>query len=489
MRYRRTHLALAKTVLFSFGVLAVPFCLTEGRARADKSGAPVATSPTRSDLLPQPPNVDKLDNGLTVVTVPFPSPGVATFYTLVRAGSRDEVEPGRSGYAHLFEHLMFRGTDKIPAADYEKRLQALGADNNAFTTDDFTLYIPTVPKDSLSELIPIEADRFEHLNVARPAYKDETGAVQGEFNKDFASPAWVMDEALRELSFKQHTYGHTTIGYKRDVEAMPGAYDYSRAFFKRFYTPDDATIFVVGDFDRGKVLDLVRANYKDWTGARATSQVKAEPEQTEARKKALTWKSATVPRVAIGYKIPATSASVRDAAALVVLSTLVFGESSELYQRLVVREQKLIDLSCDPDDVLHKDPGLFRVDAKLRPGTSFDEVVAAVDEALAKVASGGIPVARVDAVRSHVLNATVLGLQTPSSVAERLAFWTAVTGDVHAFETFGRELATLSAEDLARVAKGLTAPHRNVVTLSPPPKPAAPPTAPAAKPAAKAVKP
>lgn len=453
---RPSVVALASTVAAALALGSV--LLVPARAEAQ---------PLTGELLPHPPTVDKLDNGLTVVTVPFASPGTVSFYTLVRAGSRDEVEPGKSGYAHLFEHLMFRGTEKMSAADYERRLQAMGADNNAYTTDDFTLYTPTVPKEALPELVAVEAERFMHLAYAKSAYKDETGAVLGEYNKDFANPYWVMDEALRATAFKVHTYGHTTLGYKRDVEAMPAAYDYSRSFFKRFYTPDDCTIVVTGDFDRAKVLDLIRANYKDWQGKRASTDAKKEPDQTAPRTKALTWKSPTVPRLMVGWRIPATSASVKRAAAYVVLTALVFGESSDLYQRLVVRDQKVIELESDPD-LLSRDPGLFRYDAKLKPSTSFDEIVKAVDDELAKVAAGETPAARIDAVKRHTLHATLIGLDTPMSLAERLAYWTAVTGDVHAFEGYGRALATLTPQDVADAAKELVPAHRNVVTLSPP---------------------
>ncbi len=430
--------------------------------------APIVSGPGL--LFAHEPVVDRLDNGLTVVTLDFPSPGITAYFTLIRAGSRDEVEKGRSGYAHLFEHLMFRGTKKISAEDYEKRLQAMGADNNAFTTDDFTLYIPVVPKDALGELIGVEADRFQHLDVALPAYKDETGAVLGEYNKDFSDPYLVMDEALREMAFKTHTYGHTTIGYRKDVEAMPNAYDYSKSFFSRYYTPDDATIFVVGDVDREKTLAQIRANYKDWSGHRAKPEIKVEAEQTAARTKALTWKNPTVPRLQIGYKIPSTGSSLRDVAALSVLRALVFDESSPLFQRLVVQEQKVIEIGSDPDDLLHRDPGLFRVDAKLRSGTSFDEIVKAVDDELAKVGRAEVKPELLEAVRSHVLNATTLGLQTPGGVAERIAFWTAVTdGDVRAFETYAKAVSDLTLQDVARVAKQyLTPERRNVVTLSPP---------------------
>jgi zinc protease len=424
-------------------------------------------APPTASLLPHPPAIERLDNGLTVVTVPFPSPGTVSYFTLVRAGSRDEVEPGKSGYAHLFEHLMFRGTEAVSSAEYERKMQALGADSNAFTTDDFTLYVPTIPKESLPELIGIEAERFKHLSYSQPAYKDETGAVMGEYNKNAANPGRAVDEALREIAFKVHTYGHTTLGYRRDVEAMPAAYEYSRSFFKRFYTPDDCTLFVVGDFDRAKVMELVTRQYNDWQGKRVETSVKPEPEQNESRKKALTWKSPTAPRLAVAYKIPATGASLRDAAALAVVTQLAFGESSDLYRRLVVEEQKLLELSSDPDDVLTKDPGLFRVDAKLKEKTSFDEIAGALDDALGKIGKGEVPQARFDAVRNHLVRKSILDLQTPTDVAQKLATFTAVTGDVRSFEAYFRELSQVTPADVVRVAsKYLVTSRRSVVTLT-----------------------
>lgn len=429
---------------------------------------PIAMSAT---LAPPvfPLTVDKLDNGLTVVTVPTGPSGTVAFFTLVMAGSRDEVESGKSGYAHLFEHLMFRGTKNIPAADYEKKMQALGSDNNAFTTDDFTLYVPLIPKDSLADLIPIEADRFMHLDVAANAYKDETGAVLGEYNKDFSNPYWAMDEAMREVAFTKHTYGHTTIGFKRDVEAMPLNQAYSKTFFSRFYTPDDCVVFVVGDVDRGKVLDLVRANYASWQGKRATTATIPEPDQTAPRTRALSWKSPTMPRVQVGYKIP-NATQIEDVAAIAVLSTLVFGEPSELYQRLVVKEQKLISLGADPDDAIHKDAALLRVDAKIKPGAAtFDEISTAIQTAIDSVARGEAKPADVEAARSHLQNGMLLGLQTPGSIAERLAFMMATTGDVHGLDRYMDQLSKVTAADVARVAKTfLVAARRTTITLSPP---------------------
>lgn len=451
---------------------AAPTASAPAPASAAASPAPATTaSPTAPQKASGAPaiEVDALDNGLTVVTVPMPGTGVVAFYTLVRAGARDEVEKGRSGYAHLFEHLMFRGTEKIPAREYEHKMQALGADNNAFTTSDFTLYVPVVPKESLADLVPIEADRFQRLAVAETAYKDETGAVNGELNKSLSNPGWFMDQAIRELAFQKHTYGHTTIGYEADVRAMAKNYSYSKTFFSRFYTPDDCVIWAVGDVDRKKAVDLVKASYGEWKGKRAQPKIDAEPEQKDARRKDLTWKGPTTPRLAIGYKIPSAGANLTDVAALAVAATLVFGEPGDLFQKLVVRDQKAIELGSDPDDALNKDPGLFRVDAKLKAQTPFDDVLGEVQTALDAVGRGEAKSADVDAARTHLVNALTLAMQTPGSVAERFAFLAAVTGDVRGLPRYLEELRKVTAADVARVVKTYLVPaRRNVVTLSPP---------------------
>lgn len=465
----------------TLAVVLVPLALAmldaAPRARADATNL-VAASVYR----PMPMTVDTLDNGLRVVVVPMPGQPTVAFYTLVMAGSRDEVEPGRSGYAHLFEHLMFRGTKQIPAAEYEKRMQALGSDNNAFTTDDFTFFVPLVPKESLAELVPVEANRFQHLDVAPAAYKDETGAVAGEFNKDFSNPWWAMDEALREIAFTRHTYGHTVIGYKRDVDAMPQNYAYSKLFFSRFYVPDDCVIFAVGDVTREQVLDLVKKSYGGWKGKRAQPAITAEPEQKAPRRRDIAWKTEATPRMVVGYKVPGASEvrgagaadgpkgtvkdALADSAALGVLVTLVFGEPGELYQRLVVREQKVIALEGDPDEMLHRDPGLLRVDAKLKDGTSFDEILGAIQGALDAVAQGKVDDAELANARDHLTRSLVLSMQTPGTVAERIAYLTAATGDPHGFDKYMSRASAVTKADVIRVAKTLTPAHRDVVTLT-----------------------
>src|SRR5688572_7955657 len=156
------------------------------------SGTALAQRP----VFPTPPRVERLPNGLTVIMIPWQSPGIVAYYTLVRVGSRDEVEAGHTGFAHLFEHMMFRGTERFPASAYEERFQELGADHNAFTTSDFTLYTTVAPSSGLGAIIEVEADRFQHLRYEEDAFRTETGAVRGEYDTSVSDP---MQRMLEEL--------------------------------------------------------------------------------------------------------------------------------------------------------------------------------------------------------------------------------------------------------------------------------------------------
>ncbi len=426
----------------------------------------LASSIAHAQVLPHAPVVDRLPNGLTVVTLPFDAPGIAAYFTLVRTGARDEVERGHSGFAHLFEHMMFRGTERYSATEYEHRMQALGADNNAYTTEDFTLFTVTLPSRSLADLVPIEADRFQHLSYVESAFQTETLAVLGEYNKNASNPLQQMWESLSEIAFTRHTYGHTTMGYLRDIEAMPHEYRYSRAFFQRFYRPDNCTVIVAGDVQHDAVLALAQQNYGGWTGHRAQPRIPAEPEQTAPRARALAWEGTSQPRMLVGYRSPGFSLANTDSVALEVVHALAFGESSDLYQRLVVREQKLISLESPTGD-FHRDPGLFLIEAKLADSAHFEEIEQAITEELARIGRGGYPRERIEAVISHLRYALPMDLQTPSDAAESLARFMALTGGVDTLERYAQTLGTVTPDDVARAARTYLIPaRRSTVTLT-----------------------
>src|ERR687890_378757 len=220
-------------------MLALPLL---GIAQQTRSGG--------SKLFTYPYTIDDLPNGLRLITVPTDYPNLVSLYVVVAAGSRNEVEAGKSGFAHFFEHMMFRGSENYTPEQREAVFTRAGAETNAYTSDDRTVYHATFSKADLEEIMKVEADRFLRLKYTPAQYKTEALAVLGEYNKNSASPFFKMNEVLRETAFRKHTYSHTTMGYLKDIEDMPNQYDYSQEFFKRFYRPEYTTVVLVGDITR-----------------------------------------------------------------------------------------------------------------------------------------------------------------------------------------------------------------------------------------------
>jgi zinc protease len=422
------------------------------------------------------PEVTVLPNGLRVISVPWKSPGIVAYFTLVRVGARDEVEKGHSGFAHLFEHMMFRGTERFPQKVYEERVQDLGADNNAYTTQDFTLYTVTLPASALPQIVELEADRFQRLAYDEQQFRTETGAVLGEYNKSASSPFLRMWEALSELAFRQHTYGHTTIGYLADIQAMPDKMAYSQAFFRRFYTPDNTSIVVAGDVSHAELVKLVSAHYAGWQGERDQPAIPLEPEPSAGAHRHLDWEGTASPRMFIGYRSPAfegvgtpmeRTAALLDTAALEVVHGLLFEPSSPLYQELVVEQQRLLTLSSWAQN-WSRDPGLFVVSAELKPEVAFEEVERRVQAALDEVAAGKLPAERVEAVRSHLSYALTMQVETASDAADLLAQFVAITGDTDGLARYLSALKNVTPADVARVVQRYLTPSRRfTVTLAP----------------------
>lgn len=429
------------------------------------------------------PTVETLPNGMRVVMVPWGSPGIVAYYTLVRAGSRDEVEAGHTGFAHFFEHMMFRGTEAHPAEEYATRLQAVGADGNAYTTNDYTCYTIVAPATSLPMLVELEADRFQHLSYAEAAFRTEAGAVRGEYQVWASDPSQPMWETLSSIAFTRHTYGHTTIGYLADVEAMPGYYDYSRDFFRRYYTPDDTTLIVVGDFDREALMSEVRARYGSWRGRRDRPRVPVEPEPTAGARRDLTWEGPTSPQIYAAWRTPSfagsaarptaatTARAVRETAALQFVYLYAFAESAPLYQRLVVNEQRLLGISTGLGEQ-SRDPGLFMVMAELASGEGapdFDAILTSVQGELDAVGRGEIDASRIEPIRSHLSGSFAMGIETPASAANFIASFLAVAEDLDVVRAYFDAIAEITADDLRGVAsRYLTSARRFVVTMSPP---------------------
>src|SRR5512140_945539 len=229
---------------------------------AARAGGSAKAAP--ADILPFHATEKTLPNGLKVIVVPTGFPNIVSLQIPVKTGSRNEVEPGKSGFAHFFEHMMFRGTKAYPPEKYQAIVTRSGARQNAYTTDDYTNYHTTFPKEDLETMLKIEADRFHNLEYGESELKTEARAVLGEYNKNSANPSQKLFEVTRDKAFDVHTYKHTTMGFLKDIEDMPNQFAYSKTFFSRWYRPEHTTVIVAGDVQPAKTIALVEKYWSGW---------------------------------------------------------------------------------------------------------------------------------------------------------------------------------------------------------------------------------
>src|SRR5712692_1447039 len=320
--------------------------------------APSTDLPASSKAFPFPTEVHSLKSGLRLVLVPYDSPGLVAYYTLMRVGSRNEVEQGRSGYAHFFEHMMFTGTKAHPAREYDDVMTSLGLSTNAFTDNDLTVYHLYGPARALPTSIEYEADRFANLDYTEAAFRTEAGAILGEYLKSASNPEQKLAEKMMETAYTTHTYRHTTIGFLDDIKNMPAGFEYSRQFFRRYYTPDNATIFVVGDFDKTTTLSMIENAYGAWKGKLDAAPIPVEPRQTKHRRGQVEWNTPTLPRLWIAWHAPSAN-ELKLAAVQNLMTAYLFGPTSPLYQSLVLGKQLVDSMDATYGD--HRDPYLFGV--------------------------------------------------------------------------------------------------------------------------------
>ena len=415
-------------------------------------------------IIPFPTTTRTLANGLQVIVMPMPSEGLVTYWTIVRTGSRDEYEPGRSGFAHFFEHMMFRGTERYPSERYLETMVGIGANMNAYTTDDYTAYHVSMAKEDLEKVMELESDRFQNLAYPESGFQTEAGAVYGEYRKSRTDPHFALDESLVATAFEKHTYGHTTMGFERDIAAMPTMYDYSRSFFARYYRPENTVLFVVGDVDPKTVLPLVERYYGGWKRGYVAPQIPAEPEQRGERRVDVKFDGQTLPIVRLAYKLPAFAPADRTRVAAELLAELEFGETSETYKRLVLDEQVVEYVDAGADD--SRDPKLFEIEARVKDPAKIDYVLGVLDATIAAARDSQPDAARLAGLKQRLKYGFVMGLTTPDAVAERLAHFIALSGDLEGVRTLYATYAELAPEDVQRAAQAyLVAARRTVGVL------------------------
>ena len=412
-------------------------------------------------IIPFPTETRTLPNGLTMIVTKMPSDGLAAYWTVVRTGSRDEYEPGRTGFAHFFEHMMFRGTERFPSDVYNRIITTIGADANAYTTDDHTAYHLAMATEDLEQVMQIESDRFQNLSYAESAFQTEAGAVYGEYRKSRTEPEFALYEELVGTAFERHPYGHTTLGYERDIAIMPTLFDYSREFFKRYYRPENTVLFIAGDVEPNAVFALVEKYYGGWQRGYVPPQIPAEPEQTEERHVDVAYDGQTLPILMVAYKLPVYDAADRTRVAADLFADLAFGETSEAYRRLVLDEQVVEDL--DAGASYNRDPGLLEIYAHVKDPEKVEYVLGVIDETISHFRAEPPDAARLADLQKRLRYGFLMGLQTPDDVASHVAQFIALSGDLKGLDQLYATYAAITPDDVQMAAERYLEPERRTV--------------------------
>jgi zinc protease len=411
----------------------------------------VATVAVAGGFFPYPHQSYTLPNGHKSILVPMKGSGLVAYYTVVRTGSRDEWEPGKSGFAHFFEHMMFRGTKKYPSSEYNRIVNEMGAEANAFTSDDLTCFYMVVPAAKLETAMDLESDRFQNLSYEEAPFRTEAGAVYGEYRQNLASPYRLGYETLLNTAFDKHTYKHTTMGFERDIREMPTMYEYSKTFFVRYYRPENCVLLLVGDFDPGVVEPLIEKYYGGWKPGYVAPNVTAEPPQTAERQMEVTYDGRTLPMVWLAYKGDAFDPSDKMGVAAYLLADLAFGENSEVYKKLVIREQKVESLSGDFG--FNRDPKLYTVFSRVKDENDLVYTIDEIDKTAERFKTELVNAEDLENVKKHNRYAYLMSLDTPERVGSRLARIIAVTGEIEAVDRLYDTMATITAEDIRSAAR------------------------------------
>ena len=433
-------------------------------AAALLAGISVAEKTNESNgVFPYPTRIETLDNGLQVILIPMNSEGLVSYWSVVRTGSRDEVEPGHTGFAHFFEHMMFRGTDKFPQDVYGQIITEMGADANAFTSDDLTAYHMSITADDLERAMEIESDRFQNLKYSPEVFKTEAGAVYGEYRKNRSSPFFTAYEAMRAAAFDEHTYGHTTMGYVEDIQAMPQMYDYSLGFFKRFYRPENITLLIAGDIDTAATLELVGKYYGGWKPGYVAPEIPVEPEQQGERRIDVAYEGRSLPILWTAYKFAAFDPGNPTVVAADLLAELAFGETSDIYKKLVLEEQVVEMLAAGGN--VNRDPGLFDLLARVKDPAKVDYVLAELDRTIEQYQQTPADAARLAGLKSRMKYEFLMDLDTPDNVAGNLARLISATGGVEAANAYYAAVDAVTVEDVQAAAAQFLVPERRTIAV------------------------
>lgn len=410
-------------------------------------------------------NLDKrvLSNGMTVILVEDHTVPLVSYQTWYRVGSVDE-KPGMTGISHLFEHLMFKGTPKYGPRVLFQKLEARGADVNAYATRDYSVFYESFAPNLLEQVIDIESDRMANLTLDAEGLNGEKMIVFEERRlRAESSPDGKIQEALWQLAYHRHPYQWPVMGYPGDLLILN--IDMIKDFFKSYYQPANAALVVVGDMNANATFELIKKYYASLPAQpRPVRDIPVEPEQTEERRLILR-DSVASERFVQAYHV--TSADNDDSYALDVLANILFeGGTSRAARRLV--EEKNIALSVSGSAFTPTYPGLFIVSVTMKGKVPSSQAEAELDQVIQEIQSRPVSEEEISAAVKQLTVQMMDSIRTPHGLGQLIGTVQTVFGDPKRFADDLSKYLKVKVVDVQRVAqKYLNPNNRSIVTLMP----------------------
>lgn len=457
-----TGLPAATAVAIAVVVAAAPAVAAEGPRRPSKAkpATPATVAPPRLDVRSW-----ELANGLKVLFLADHRAPLATVQIFYHVGSKDE-QVGTRGVAHMFEHMMFKGSEHVPPEEHARILKEVGGQSNAFTTEDITGYHQTVPPSYLELAIHLEAERMRALKLFPATVDSERKVVEEEKRLRIDNnPIGKAIETFRALAYTKHPYRWTAAGIIEDLERVRP--EDCQRFYDRYYQPQNATLIVVGDVEEPAVRAAVEKHFGPLArGPDPPRDYPEEPPQTEMRERTLELE-VSLPVVVGGYHIP--RASHPDAPALEVLASILSGgESSRMHRRLV-RKERLAIAAGGLAEVMEAS-GLFIVYAAHLPDKSQAEARRALLDEVARVRAAPVTAAELEKAKNQLAAGYLYGLESVDGIAQQLGRAQYIEGDWRRFLEGARRYTAVTAADVKRVAaQYLVDRNLTVVALRPRP--------------------
>jgi zinc protease len=436
---------------------------------------PAAVSRRRSDGAPLPsPSFDlhhvTLANGLRVVLAPDRSAPVVGIAVLYDVGIRSEPE-GRTGFAHLFEHLMFQGSANLEKLEHFRYVQSSGGMFNGSTHFDYTNYFEALPSNALERGLFLEADRMLSPRITEENLANQIAVVKEEIrvnvlNRPYGGFPWLE---LPPVLFDTFPNAHN--GYGGFVDLESATVEDATDFFHRYYAPANAVLAVAGDLDVDQTVDLIEKHFGGIPKRRRPVRPDfGEPPLASERRAVTTDAHAPIPAVAIGYRVPDPVAQLDEHLAGVLLSEILTeGDASRLQRRLVHQDRVVTDVSAylgefgDPFD--ERDPTAFTITAHYPNPESLERILAAVDEELARVAADGLEPGELDRVRTRTVSVLFREMDAVLSRALEFAKFELIFGRAELISELPDRLTAVTGADVQAAAAALSPERRAVVEL------------------------